>query len=117
MSTLTHFLTLLNTQPHTINFQQTIDIIQQHYCYSPTLFTNGSITNPAGTNEGSCKVFAFAQQHQLTPAQTLACFGDYYRIDVLQNPQNTDHANIRNFMQTGWAAVHFDSEVLSRRQA
>ncbi|WP_053981731.1 HopJ type III effector protein [Marinagarivorans algicola] len=109
MSTLTHFLTLLNTQPHTISFQQTMAIIKQYYHYTPTAFTNGRLTNAAGANEGSCQLLAFAQ------AQTLACFGDYYRVDVLQNPQNTDHANIRNFMQTGWAAVHFDGEALHRR--
>jgi len=33
----------------------------------------------------------FAQLQQLSQAETLACFGKYYREDVLQNPEGDDH--------------------------
>lgn len=112
MNTLSDFLTTLSAHPQAISFQQTMDIIAAHYRYSPTTFTNGSAENAAGSNEGSCKLFAFSKLNKLTPAQTLACFGDFYRIDVLQHPQGTDHANIRNFMQTGWEGLNFEGEAL-----
>ena len=34
-------------------------------------------------------------------------FGDYYRKDVLEHPDGTDHANIRAFMEVGWDGVKF----------
>lgn len=113
MSDLSAFLNTLNSQPNSITFEQTMAVIAHNYTYSATTFTNGSATNAAGTNEGSCKIFAFAKLNQLTPEQTLHCFGDYYRADVLQNPAGSDHANIRNFMQSGWAGVHFESQALT----
>ena len=112
MRTLAEFLNTLKTQPQSIQFQHTMDVIAAHYRYHPTDFSNGNTHNEAGTNEGSCKLFAFAKLNQLTPEQTLACFGDYYRVDVLKNPQGTDHANIRNFMQTGWQGIHFKGQAL-----
>jgi len=48
----------------------------------------------------------------LDAQQTLACFGDYYRVDVLQNPEGVDHQNIRNFMTYGWDGVAFKGEAL-----
>ena len=33
--------------------------------------------NPAGKNEGSCKLFYFAQLKGLSPAETVALFGQY----------------------------------------
>ncbi|WP_188863865.1 HopJ type III effector protein, partial [Aliivibrio fischeri] len=46
---------------------------------------------------------------------TLACFGQYYRHDVLENPQGDDHQNIRNFMVTGWAGVQFKTQALQAK--
>jgi hypothetical protein len=31
---------------------------------------------------------------------------------VLDNPDGTDHANIRNFIRDGWAGIVFDGVVL-----
>jgi hypothetical protein len=42
----------------------------------------------------------------------LACFGSYYRKDVLENPNGTDHQNIRNFMNRGWEGISFEKEAL-----
>jgi hypothetical protein len=102
----------LQNQPEIVEFAEVIAIIAENYAYTPVRFTNGSAVSEAGTNEGSCKIFAFARLHNLGEAQTLACFGKYYREDVLQHPDGSDHANIRNFMQTGWAGVQFDAQPL-----
>lgn len=99
-----------------VDFKETMAVIAEHYDYQPTEFSNGvqqPLLNEAGKNEGSCKIFAFAKLHGLDQAQTLALFGDYYRQDVLQNPEGSDHQNIRNFMRDGWEGITFKSEALS----
>ena len=96
-----------------VSFEQVMQVISENYDYRPATFTNGDLLNEAGTNEGSCKIFSFAKINQLTEQQTLACFGRYYRDDVLQNPQGSDHGNMRNFINTGWATVDFKSVALT----
>lgn len=102
-----------------VSFEDTMNIIKEHYDYLPARFTNGvgvtRLVNAAGTNEGSCRIFSFARLNRLAPEHTLALFGDYYWTDVLQNPDGSDHANIRTFMKHGWAGVAFDHEPLKRR--
>ncbi len=58
---------------------------------------------------------AFAKLHELSEAKTLALFGDYYRSDVLKNPEGSDHQNIRNFIREGWAGVAFEGEASELR--
>lgn len=106
------FLTQLRTQPQSIAFTDTIATIDAHYTFTPVRFTNGTAVNEAGVNSGSCKLFAFARLQQLSKEETLACFGAYYREDVLQHPDATNHANIRNFMVTGWDGIQFDAAAL-----
>ena len=113
--TLTTFLATLNSAPNTIQFSDTIAVIEAHYEFTPTAFKNGSIKNEAGKNSGSCKLFSFAKLHGLNEQQTLACFGDYYRIDVLQHPEAQDHQNIRNFIQFGWSGIQFDNQALTEK--
>jgi hypothetical protein len=113
--TLVAFLEKLNSHPDQIRFEDTMAVIEQHYEFTPTAFTNGEVHNQAGQNSGSCKLFAFARLSDLSEAQTLACFGDYYRVDVLNNPQGQDHQNIRNFMRFGWAGIRFEGEPLKAR--
>jgi hypothetical protein len=108
--TLNDFLEKLDSQPDNIQFEETMQIIEENYRFKPTAFTNGPNTNNKGTNEGSCKIFAFAKLNSLGNSQTLACFGKYYREDVLQHPDNTDHGNIRQFMKTGLAGIQFNDE-------
>lgn len=96
-----------------LDFEDTMAVIGAHYHYQPAGFHNGDSYNEPGSNEGSCKIFAFAQLHQLSPEQTLACFGRFYRDDVLNYPAASDHANIRNFMRSGWAGVRFEQTVLT----
>jgi HopJ type III effector protein len=99
-----------------VTFNETISVISDNYHYTATEFSNGLaehlLVNEAGTNEGSCKIFAFAGLHELDQQQTLNLFGDYYRVDVLNDPQGTGHQNIRNFMADGWAGISFKGEAL-----
>lgn len=106
------FLEKLKQTPEAIAFTETIATIEENYTFTPTTFQNGSQTNAAGENSGSCKLFAFAQLQNLTEAETLACFGAFYYEDVLKNPEGTDHQNIRNFMKTGWNAIQFEGIAL-----
>jgi hypothetical protein len=116
-----NLLSQLADAPETVTFNQVIEVIAVHYDYTPTRFTNGEgesqAINEAGTNEGSCKIFAFAQLKNLDKDQTLNCFGDYYRSDVLQNPNGSDHGNIRNFMRSGWAGIKFDAQPLDLKSS
>ncbi|MCF6355588.1 MAG: HopJ type III effector protein [Candidatus Polarisedimenticolaceae bacterium] len=107
------FLQTVRDSPDGIEFDQTIAIIDEACRFTPTAFRNGDLTNEAGQNSGSCKIYAFGQLHDLSEAQTLACFGHYYREDVLPHPNGTDHQNIRNFMKTGWAGIEFSGKALS----
>ncbi|OZB86135.1 MAG: type III effector [Thiotrichales bacterium 12-47-6] len=98
------------------DFEDTIAVIQEHFDYTPTRFKNGlsetAIINEAGKNEGSCKIFAFAQFMNLDADTTLKCFGRFYQ-DVLNTPEGNDHLNIRNFMKDGWAGIAFQSLALT----
>jgi hypothetical protein len=99
-----------------VSFDETMAVISENYTYQPTEFYNGlnedRLINAAGTNEGSCKIFAFAQLHQFDQQQTLSLFGDFYRVDVLNNPAGSGHQNIRNFMRYGWDGIRFNSKPL-----
>lgn len=113
--TIPAFLNKLRTEPQQVAFADTIAVIEAHYDFTPTRFTNGEVVNEAGTNSGSCKLFSFAKLHNLDKQETLDCFGAYYREDVLQHPGATDHANIRNFMRTGWEGIQFDGAALKEK--
>jgi len=115
MKTINQLLEQIKTSDETVEFQEVITVIDDNYDFTAVEFKNGELVNEAGTNLGSCKIFAFAQLHNLSEQETLSCFGDYYRVDVLQHPENTDHGNIRNFMQTGWSAIHFSAPALAQK--
>lgn len=116
--TLADFLAALQDQDkiNNIQFTDTISIIDHYYNFTPCAFRNGAQHNAAGQNNGSCKILAFALLHNLSAEQTLHCFGDYYRIDVLQHPEAEDHQNIRNLIKQGWEAVHFEGQALAAKQ-
>ena len=107
------FLKQLKHRPDSIEFDDTMAVIEQHYDFTPTAFVNGDCNNEAGSNNGSCKILSFGQLNALSEEETLACFGRFYREDVLKNPHGEDHQNIRNFMQSGWDQVRFSAEALS----
>jgi hypothetical protein len=104
---LEDFKNKLERSPKTIAFSQTMEIIDAYYDFTPAAFTNGALANDEGKNSGSCKLFAFAKDQNLTKESTLACFGDYYFKDVLEDPNGTGHQNIRNFIKTGFNGLEF----------
>ena len=105
----------LEKSSETIIFKDIITYIDENYDFAPTKFTNGNTINEANQNNGSCKVFSFAQLKNLSKEQTLSLFGEFYREDVLKNPDGTDHQNIRNFMKFGWDGISFDGEALKKK--
>lgn len=109
------FLQKIKTTPDQISFQETIACIEKHYHFSETTFSNGNISNDAGQNSGSCKIFAFAKLNNLSKEETLHCFGDYYRRDVLNEPTGSNHSNIRNFIEYGWDGVSFNASPLNEK--
>jgi hypothetical protein len=111
--TVDSFLKTLRTAPESVSFDDTMAAIAAAYTFTPAAFTNGDIVNAAGQNSGSCKLLAFAKLNELNKEETLACFGAYYREDVLQHPQGTDHQNIRNFIKYGWDGVKFEQMPLT----
>jgi hypothetical protein len=112
---LNEFISLIKTQADAVSFDQAMAVIDANYDFTPTAFVNGDCENEAGQNNGSCKILAFGQLNGLSAEQTLACFGSYYREDVLGNPQGDDHQNIRNFMKKGWDGVKFSAPALQPR--
>ena len=106
------FFTKLNNTPEKIEFTDTMAVIEKNYDFTETAFSNGSLHNKAGENSGSCKLFAFAQLQNLTPDQTLACFGAYYYEEVLKQPDEGNHQNIRHFMKSGWNGIKFNNAAL-----
>jgi hypothetical protein len=106
---------LLSQELTSIEFTDVMAVISAEYDYSPTAFSNGDLRSEGGTNEGSCKIFYFAKLNELSEQTTLALFGQYYRVDVLQNPEGVDHGNIRNFMKSGWKGVTFDAVALVKK--
>ena len=110
MNSLKDFLNKIKNS-ESVSFPETIAHIDENYTFTPTTFKNGNQINNAGENNGSCKIFAFAQLQQFTKEETLGLFGDFYQ-DVVNTPDATDHQNIRNFMIFGWDGIQFESAAL-----
>lgn len=113
--TIEAFKNKLRNAPQTIEFFETMEIIEVNYNFSPVGFTNGDLQNKSGENSGSCKLFAFAKAQDLTKEETLACFGRFYFDEVLNDPNGTGHQNIRNFIRTGFEGLFFEEEPLSEK--
>lgn len=114
--TINTFLNKLKTTPDSIEFNELMELIEDNFDFTPTAFKNGDLNNKADENSGSCKLFSFAKLQDLDKEQTLACFGAYYREDVLQHPEDDNHQNIRNFMKTDWSGVSFEGHALSEKK-
>ena len=110
--TLQNFIQKLKTTPSTITVAETKQVIEDHYNFTPTAFTNGNIKNKAGENNGSCKLFTFAVHQKFTTAATLVCFSEHYK-SVLEDTFGASHQNIRNFMQTGFQGLTFEQDALT----
>lgn len=105
----------LKNTPISLNFSETMEVIDSNYEFTPTAFKNGDLSNAKGQNSGSCKLFAFAKIQDLSKEETLACFGQYYFDDVLKDPKGKGHQNIRNFMKTGFEGIVFEGIPLKQK--
>jgi len=116
---LNELLTAIEVEPEYLQFDDVIETIDNEYTYTPSKFTIGqgddTVINEAETNEGSCKILAFAILNNLTKEQTLNCFGKFYRKDVLQEPEGEDHANIRALLKYSLDDVFFYDTVLVKK--
>src|SRR4051812_31154670 len=90
-----------NLKGNSTPFNGVINFIETYYEHQPTAFKNGDTYNEATQNQGSAKVFAFAQMNNLNKEDTLYLFAEHYQ-SVLAHPDGVDHQNIRQFMAHGW---------------
>jgi hypothetical protein len=96
------------------SFKEVLEFIETYYQHTPTAFKNGDALNEATQNQGSAKVFAFAQLNNLSKEDTLYLFAEHYQ-SVLNNLNGTDHQNIRQFMLNGWDGVKFEGICLQAK--
>jgi hypothetical protein len=113
--TISEFKNKLQNEATTIDFKETIELIESNYNFTPSAFKNGELENQSTENQGSCKVFSFAIQEGLSKEETLACFGQYY-AEVVNDPNGTGHQNIRNFIRTGFEGLSFEKETLVKNK-
>ena len=99
-----------------LKFEDVIALIDKYYEYGLIEWKNGDIVNMPEENEGSAKVLSYAALSGMDKETTLKLWGQYYR-DVVANPDGTDHANIRNFMKTGWEGVPFENGIALTKKA
>lgn len=94
------------------DFEDTLALIDRFFDFAPTAFQNGPIVNSPDDNTASCRILALGQLAGLSEQQTLACFGRHYHT-VIDDPTGASHANIRQFMSTGWSGVRFEGQPLA----
>ena len=102
---------LKKLKDNSISFKEVIEFIETYYQHQPTAFKNGEAYNEATQNQGSAKVFSFAQLNNLSQEDTLCLFAEHYQA-VLNTPNGTDHQNIRQFMANGWSGIAFEGKAL-----
>jgi hypothetical protein len=102
---------LTGLKEKSVSFNDVIEFIQTRYWHQPTAFKNGDAHNEATQNQGSAKVFAFAQRNNLSAEDTLYLFAEHYR-SVLDSPDAADHQNIRQFIAHGWPGIVFEGDAL-----
>lgn len=93
-----------NAKQKNIAFVDVLAFIEDNYQFTPVSFTNGTQHNNADENQGSAKVFGFAKLHDLSAEDTLSLFVEHYQ-SVLDTPDENNHSNIRNFINTGWEGL------------
>jgi hypothetical protein len=102
------------SKDNSLSFKEVIEFIETYYQHQPTAFKNGEAHNSATQNQGSAKVFAFAQLNDLNEEDTLYLFAEHYQ-SVLNTPDGADHQNIRQFMAHGWKGIAFEGRALQAK--
>lgn len=105
---------LLELLKRDVQFNEVLEVIANGYLYSPSAFNNGDQYNAENQNQGSARVLYAAHLNQLTEEETLHLFGEHFQ-SVLNDPEGTDHQNIRQFLKYGWSGVRFEREVLTSK--
>ncbi|QEY59652.1 HopJ type III effector protein [Pseudomonas sp. C27(2019)] len=108
---LTEFLKAIRQPEH--RFADSLAFIDAHYHYTPCAFDNAGLHNPAGSNQGSCKILGLAVLEKLSTEDALLAFAEHYAY-VLATPNETEHANIRQLLKHGLESVHFSQLPLRR---
>ena len=70
---------LKSVKEESLPFKEVIAFIETYYQHQPTAFKNGAVHNEATQNQGSAKVFAFAQLNKLSKEDTLHLFAEHYQ--------------------------------------
>jgi hypothetical protein len=99
-----------------VTFNEVMAKVDECFDFEPTAYASGidstrETRNAAGTNNGSCKTFYFAKMRGLSEDAALRLFCEHYE-DVLRTPDADSHANIRAFMENGYAGLAFEGEAL-----
>ena len=98
-----------------LTFQNVLDAINANYDFYPTAFgVTKEAPNPAGQNEGACRVLAFAKDQNLDKETALKLFAEHYQ-NVLDDPAGDNHQNIRLLMRHGLGEAWFDETALARK--
>jgi len=105
------FLKKLNDDPEAVTFDEALATVGEHYRLTPCGYTLAGVRFDVDQVHRSCQLYAFGILHKLSKEQTLACFGEHYREDVLKHPQGSDHQTVRLFMQVGWEGLKLDSPM------
>lgn len=113
-ASLNRLLERLRRAPETVMLDEALEAIDDAYEFTPVAFANGPLRHEAGDKVRSCRIYALGRLHDLSPAETLACFGEHYR-EVLADPRGDAHMTIRVFMKGGWAGVSHASMPLTPR--
>ncbi|MRG48610.1 HopJ type III effector protein [Chitinophaga sp. SYP-B3965] len=108
------FALIKRSEDNSLTFKEVLELIDTHYQHQPTAFKNGETYNEATQNQGSARVFACAQLNHLDEEDTLYLFAEHYQ-SVLNNPEGTDHQNIRQFIVHGWPGIVFEGQALLAR--
>ncbi len=95
-------------------FSDVLAYIDTHYQHTPTAFWNGEVYNEATQNQGSAKVLQFASLQSLNEEDTLQLFAEHYQ-SVMDEPNGTNHQNIRAFMLHGWEGIRFEGTALTAK--
>lgn len=95
-------------------FKDVLAFIDESYVTKTSAFKNGFQNNQENENQGSARVLFFAKLNNLTKEDTLELFAEHHDV-VKNNPEGTDHQNIRQFQLNGWDGVTFERTVLEAK--
>ena len=96
---LTDYINKIKTSGESLDFNETIVVIDANYNFTPTTFKNDDAINEAGKNSGSCKLFSFAQINQLTKQQTYVLNKLYKRLEEIPKSHPGDPKTKEKFDQ------------------